>query len=99
MGVGPDAVCIHEEAFDSYELLKEVDMSKALSLQIIAKDAFLYCRALALVKWSPNLEDIGSVAFYECTSLKEADMSKLHALETISVSAFAFCSALALVRW
>ena len=97
--VGPDVVHIDEDAFAEYEFLKEVDMSKALSLRIIAKRAFSRCCALALVKWSPNLKAIGVSAFCCCRSLKEADMSKLNALETIGNYAFAYCSALVLVKW
>jgi len=97
--VGPDVVRIDEGAFEGYESLKEVDMSKALSLRIIAKRAFSRCCALALIKWPPNIKSIGFHAFLRCTNLKEADMSKLHALETIEDYAFNNCSALALVKW
>ena len=97
--VGPDVVCIDEGAFRRYKSLKEVDMSKALSLQIIAWQAFRERNALVRVKWSPNLKTIGKRAFCECTSLKEADMSRLDALETIGYWAFAGCSALVIVKW
>ena len=42
---------VDEGAFEGYRFLKEDDsMSTVLSLQIIDKDAFAYCSALALVK-------------------------------------------------
>jgi len=96
--VGPDVVGIDEGAFEGYESLKEVDMSKALSLRIIAMRAFYNCSALVLIKWPPNLKTIGDRAFARCASLKEADISKLLALETIGQCAFSDCSALATVK-
>jgi len=97
--VGPDVACIDENAFDCYQSLKEVDMSKATSLQIIALHAFANCGALVRVKWPPNLKTLGVCAFWRCRSLEEADMSNLHALYIIGEGAFAMCSAVVRVNW
>jgi len=57
--------------------LKEVDMSKATSLEMIGNDAFRNCIALVRVKWPPNLKFIGGGAFARCVRVREADMDKL----------------------
>merc|ERR1712125_317452 len=69
------------------------------ALEAIEDSAFAFCNALSVVKWSPNLKNIGEWAFCNCTCLEEADMSNLVALETIGERSFAWCRALAVVKW
>lgn len=61
-------------------------------VQIVGRDAFMYCNNLAQVTFPSSVQIIDAYAFWECTALSELKFSE--GLETIGYAAFYYCQGL-----
>ena len=82
---------IGDNAFRDYTALKNVDLSKALSLTTI-KTSFWGCEGLQSVELNEGLKEIGGSAFSYCTSLKSIHIPST--VENIGGWCFQRCSGL-----
>ena len=88
--IGNNVTSIGDNAFSYCTALKDVDLSKASSLEVIGDHAFMYCTALKDVNLSEatSLSTI-KTSFYLCTGLESVVLNE--GLQTIGGSAFNSC--------
>ena len=88
--IGNNVTSIGDNAFSYCTALKDVDLSKASSLEVIGDHAFTYCTALKDVNLSEatSLSTI-KASFYLCTGLESVVLNE--GLQTIGGSAFNSC--------
>ena len=86
---------IGEYAFYECINLKDADMSKALCLETIGRNAFAWCKSLREITIPAKVERIGEYAFYNCYDysggLKTVTFAENSCLTTIEEHAFYRC--------